>query len=116
MVALGNEICGLFTDDDALAAEMADVSKVSGDTSWRLRMIKLYRAELNSKFADLQQTIGTHNQGGSISAALFFQNVVVDEKVPSTRHDIAGPVWCDKTGATGFGTRMIVEWVSRQGK
>jgi hypothetical protein len=40
MVALGNEICGLFTDNDASAAEMADVSKVSGDTSWRLRMTK----------------------------------------------------------------------------
>lgn len=113
MVALGKEICGIFTDDDALAAELSDISKVTGDKSWRMPMVKEYREQLKSKFADLQN-IGTP-YGGSITAALFLQNFV-DEKIPFAHIDIVGPVWCDKTGATGFGTKMIIEWVTRQGK
>jgi len=26
-----------------------------------------------------------------------------------------GPVWADKEGATGFGCKLVVEWVKRQG-
>lgn len=39
----------------------------------------------------------------------------VSKKVPFAHIDIAGPVWDDKTGATGFGAKMVTEWVRRQG-
>jgi leucyl aminopeptidase len=113
MISLGKEICGLWTDDDDLAAELADISKVTGDKSWRMPMAKEYSEQLKSKFADLQN-IGTR-YGGSITAALFLQNFV-DKSIPFSHIDIAGPVWCEKVGATGFGTKMIIEWVTRQGK
>ena len=28
----------------------------------------------------------------------------------------AGPVWDDKAGATGFGAKLVTEWVRRQGE
>jgi hypothetical protein len=28
----------------------------------------------------------------------------------------AGPVWDDKTGATGYGAKLIVDWVNQQVK
>ena len=113
MVALGKQLCGVFTENDDLADELEQVSKVTGDLSWRMPMAKEYNEQLDSKFADMKN-IGTR-YGGSITAALFLQNFV-SKKKPFAHIDIAGPVWSDKTGATGFGAKMVVEWITRQGK
>lgn len=112
MVALGKQICGVWTDNDALAKELEEISKVTGDKSWRMPMAKEYNEELESKFADIKNVGGRY--GGSITAALFLQNFV-SKKKPFAHIDIAGPVWSDKTGATGHGTKLVVEWVTRQG-
>lgn len=113
MVALGKKICGLWTDNDELADELLDASKASGDKSWRMPMAKEYNEQLESKIADLKNIGGPY--GGSITAALFLQNFVEGKK-PFAHLDIAGPVWDDKIGATGFGTKLVVEWVKKQGE
>ncbi|NJK72822.1 MAG: leucyl aminopeptidase, partial [Synechococcaceae cyanobacterium SM2_3_60] len=54
-------------------------------------------------------------EGGSISAALFLKRFV--EKTPWAHIDLAGPVWSEKDGAytakgaTGYGVRLLVDWV-----
>lgn len=113
MVSLGKKVCGVWTEDDDLAVELADVSKVTGDKSWRMPMEKEYNDQLKSLIADMTNC-GTR-YGGAITAALFLQNFVSSKK-PFAHIDIAGPVWDDSTGATGFGAKMVTEWVSRQGK
>lgn len=113
MVSLGKEVCGVFTDDDDLACELADISKVTGDKSWRMPLEKSYNKQLESKIADMTNC-GTR-YGGAITAGLFLQNFV-DKKKPFAHIDIAGPVWDDKSGATGFGAKMVSEWVKRQGE
>jgi leucyl aminopeptidase len=113
MVSLGTKICGVWTDNDDLATELADVSKTTGDKSWRMPMEKEYNDQLKSKIADMTNC-GTR-YGGAITAALFLQNFV-DKKKPFAHIDIAGPVWDDKVGATGFGAKLVSDWVSRQGE
>ena len=113
MVSLGKKICGLWTHNDDLAKELEDVSKTTGEKSWRMPMETEYNELLKSKIADLKN-IGTR-YGGAIQAALFLQNFVSEDK-PFAHIDIAGPVWDDAKGATGFGAKMVTEWVSRQGK
>jgi leucyl aminopeptidase len=113
MVALGKEVCGLWTHSDALAEELQSVSLATGEKAWRMPMVTEYNEQLKSKSADLQN-IGTRF-GGSITAALFLQNFV-DESKAFAHLDIAGPVWDDKIGATGFGTKLILGWIARQGK
>jgi len=113
MVSLGKEVCGIFTEDDDLANDLADVSKVTGEKSWRMPMVKSYNKQLESKIADLNNCGSRY--GGSITAALFLQNFV-NKKKPFAHIDIAGPVWDDSTGATGFGAKMVSEWISKQGK
>jgi leucyl aminopeptidase len=113
MVSLGTKICGVWTDNDDLATELADVSKTTGDKSWRMPLEKDYNDQLKSKIADMTNC-GTR-YGGAITAALFLQNFV-DKKKPFAHIDIAGPVWDDKVGATGFGAKMVSEWISRQGE
>ena len=113
MVSLGKKICGVWTNDDDLAKELDEVSKQTGDSSWRMPMATEYNELLDSKFADMKN-IGTR-YGGAITAALFLQKFVSGKK-PFAHIDIAGPVWDDKAGATGFGAKMVVEWVKRQGQ
>lgn len=74
---------------------------------------KSYNEQLESKIADIKN-IGTR-YGGSITAALFLQNFV-SKKKPFAHLDIAGPVWDEKSGATGYGAKLVTEWVRRQGE
>lgn len=76
-------------------------------------MEKSYNEHLESKIADIKN-IGTR-YGGSITAALFLQHFV-SKKKPFAHLDIAGPVWDDKSGATGYGAKLVTEWVRRQGE
>ena len=114
IVALGKDLGGVFTDNDEMAAELAEISRDTGDRSWRMPMVKEYNEFLKSSIADLNN-LGTR-WGGAIHAALFLQHFV-DKNKPFAHVDIAGPAWNEKLGlATGFGVKMITEWVTRQGK
>lgn len=112
MISLGKEVAGVWTNNDDLAHELADVSQATAEKAWRMPMESSYNEQLESKFADLKN-IGTR-YGGAITAALFLQNFV-SKKKPFAHIDIAGPVWNDKTGATGYGAKLVAEWVRRQG-
>jgi leucyl aminopeptidase len=113
VIALGDDIAGLYSPDDALATQLEQASASSGEKIWRMPMEDKYFEGLKSGIADMKNT--GPRPGGSITAALFLKQFVKDT---SWAHlDIAGPVWADKdngynnTGATGFGVRMLVNWV-----
>lgn len=59
------------------------------------------------QFADMNNIGGKY--AGAISAALFLQEFV-DNK-PYAHIDMAGPVWASKAGATGWGAKLVIEWV-----
>lgn len=113
MISLGKQIAGVWTEDDTLASELDAASKVTGDKTWRMPMASEYADQLESPFADLKN-IGTRF-GGSITAALFLQNFVEKGK-PFSHVDVAGPVWEEGKGATGYGVKLVVEWVKQQGQ
>jgi len=115
MISLGKSIAGLWTSDDDLATELDSVSKKTGDKTWRMPLADEYMEQLTggNSYADLKN-IGAGPYGGAITAALFLQHFV-SKKKPFAHIDIAGPVWSDKSGATGYGAQLVVEWVRRQG-
>ena len=41
MISLGKKMCGVWTDDDDLAKDLEDVSKVTGVKSWRMPMVRV---------------------------------------------------------------------------
>ena len=114
IVALGNDIAGLFTPSDELASELQKASESAGEKFWRMPMEDKYFEGLKSGIADMKNT--GPRAGGSITASLFLKQFVKD--TPAWAHlDVAGPVWTDKengyhpSGATGFGVRTLVNWV-----
>eukprot|EP00804_Cyclotella_cryptica_P022775 CCRYP_005005-RB/>CCRYP_005005-RB protein AED:0.09 eAED:0.09 QI:91/1/1/1/1/1/5/140/604 len=113
MISLGKKICGVWTENDDLAKSIEEISKVTGDKSWRMPMAHEYKEQLKSKIADISNLGDRY--GGAITAALFLQEFV-SKKKPFAHLDIAGPVWDDKVGSTGFGAKLVSEWVRRQGE
>ncbi|NMG08695.1 leucyl aminopeptidase [Brasilonema sp. UFV-L1] len=113
VIALGDDIAGLFSPDDALAGQLEKAAQTSGEKIWRLPMEEKYFEGLKSGIADMKNT--GPRPGGSITAALFLKQFV--KETPWAHLDIAGPVWSDKengyngSGATGFGVRTLVNWV-----
>ncbi|CAD5931604.1 putative cytosol aminopeptidase [Planktothrix tepida] len=113
IIALGDDIAGLWSPDDGLAQELETAAKTSGEKLWRMPLEEKYFEGLKAMHADMKNT--GPRAGGSITAALFLKQFV--EKTPWAHLDVAGPVWTDKdngyntAGATGYGVRMLVNWV-----
>jgi leucyl aminopeptidase len=113
IIALGDDIGGLFTPNDDIAAELEKAAETSGEKIWRMPMEEKYFEGLKSGIADMKNT--GPRPGGAITAALFLKQFV--KETPWAHLDIAGPVWTDKengyngSGATGYGVRTLVNWV-----
>ena len=118
VIALGEEIAGLWSPSDALAEALLQASEQGGEHLWRMPLRASYREGLKSGLADMKNT--GPRPGGSITAALFLQDFVA-KSIPWAHLDIAGTVWSDKgrgldpAGATGFGVRTLVNWVRAGG-
>lgn len=113
IVALGDDIAGLFTENEELSAAITQAAEIAGEKFWRLPMEDKYFDGLKSIVADMKNT--GPRAGGSITAALFLKQFV--KETPWVHLDVAGPVWTEKesgytnAGGTGFGVRTLVEWV-----
>lgn len=118
VIALGEEIAGLWSPSDSLAEALVTAGRDGGESFWRLPLQASYIEGLKSPVADLKNT--GPRPGGSITAALFLQEFVRPD-LAWAHLDIAGTVWSDKgrgldpAGATGFGVRTLVNWVRSGG-
>ena len=72
-VALGPQVIPFYTDDDALAGELAAAAVDVGDPLWRLPLWAGYEDSLDSDIADLKNDPDGWAQAGSVTAALFLQ-------------------------------------------
>lgn len=114
VVALGDEIAGMWGTDDALADQLLSAANLAGEKFWRMPMEEKYFDGLKSVVADMKNT--GPRPGGAITAALFLKQFV--KETPWVHLDVAGPVWSDKetalssAGATGFAVRTLVNWVT----
>ncbi len=114
VIALGDEIAGLWTDDDKLSSQLTKAAAKAGEGIWRMPMQDSYKSGIKSSIADLQNT--GPRPGGSITAALFLKEFV-NSSIPWAHIDIAGTCWTEKDrdinpkGATGYGVRTLVNWI-----
>jgi len=113
VIALGDDIAGLWSSDQSLAAQLTQAAEMAGEKVWQMPLEEKYFEGMKSQLADMKNT--GPRAGGSISAAMFLKQYV--KETPWAHLDIAGPVWADKengynnVGATGFGVRTLVNWV-----
>ncbi|MBL8630528.1 MAG: leucyl aminopeptidase family protein, partial [Rhodospirillaceae bacterium] len=84
--ALGPDLPAMFTDDEALAAELMQTSAETFDPVWRLPLWAPYRKMLDSKVADINNA-GDSPFAGAVTAALFLKEFV-DTDVPWVHLDL----------------------------
>ncbi|HET9723738.1 MAG TPA: leucyl aminopeptidase [Actinomycetota bacterium] len=116
MVALGEELWGVFGTDRGLVRDLLAAGDAAGEPGWELPLYRPYRRLIDSPVADVKN-IGKR-YGGAITAALFLADFVGD--VPWAHVDIAGPAFAEKAGdlfpkgATGVPVRTLVAYVLGQ--
>jgi leucyl aminopeptidase len=114
VTTFGNTYAGLFSGDDAWAAEVTEAGARAGELVWRLPLHPEYSKAIESRYADIANAVETR-KAGSIVAAEFLKRFTDD--VPWAHVDIAGTAndsnraWASK-GGTGFGVRLIAELAS----
>jgi leucyl aminopeptidase len=72
-VALGPQVIPFYTDDEALAGELAQAGEDEGDPIWRMPLWRGYEDALDSEIADLANDPASWAQAGSVTAALFLK-------------------------------------------
>ena len=112
MVALGFDVAGLMSNDDAWSQRVLRAAGAVGEKAWPLPMFPQYREMIKSDVADIRNTGGSR-YAGAISAAKFLEEFVGD--TPWVHLDIAGPAWAEhenatrESGGTGCFVRTLVE-------
>ncbi len=118
-VALGNAAAGLMSNDDELAGDLGEAGRGTQERLWRLPLWDDYRELIKSQEADLKNS-ASKRDAHAIVGAMFLKEFV-KEGVPWAHLDIAavatdengkGP--CGK-GATGFGVRLLIEFLRLRG-
>jgi leucyl aminopeptidase len=118
IVALGNNVAALVSNNQQLAEKIKKSSEKTSEEIWQLPINDDYMDMIKSSVADMRN-IGMGRAAGTITAAAFLANAVDD--APWAHIDIAGTAWTqDATkkksynpkGATGFGVRLILNYLS----
>jgi leucyl aminopeptidase len=71
--ALGPQLPPFYTDDDALAADIAAAAAAVADPVWRMPLWRGYVDAIDSDVADIKNDGDAWAQAGSVTAALFLQ-------------------------------------------
>ena len=117
IVALGNNVAAIVSNDEKLALKIKDASKKTTEDVWELPLTQDFMDMIKSDVADMKN-VGIGRAAGTITAAAFLKNAI--EKTPWVHVDIAGVAWTQTAtkeksynpkGATGFGVRLILNYL-----
>ena len=118
MVALGEQVAGLFSNDRRLEQEVMEAAKREGEMVWPMPLVEEYQELIKSQIAEIQN-ISKTKWGGAITAALFLKKFV-PQNAAWAHIDMAGPAFEEKgeilpyvpIGGTGFGVRTLLRWLT----
>lgn len=118
MGVLHEDFAGLFTSDDALAADLVAAGAAVGEPLWRLPLVASMDYLVESAVADVANLgapgwfgVGT---GSPVAGAKFIEKFARDRRWAHL--DIAGVGWATRRstrsgpGATGFGVALLDRW------
>ena len=115
VVALGSTRAGLFSNSDELSQALFNVGEQVHERLWRLPLDDEYFELLKSEDADFKNSAGLR-KAHPIVGGIFLKQFVSDE-TPWAHLDIAGVSdwdrempYCPK-GASGFGVRLLIEYL-----
>jgi len=114
VTALGHSLAGIFTQSGKYSRLLKNSGNATGEYLWEMPLYQNYISGIQSKIADLKNA--GYGDASSIKAGLFLNEF--SGKVPFVHLDIAGTAFIEKeseyingTGATGFGVRLLADFL-----
>jgi leucyl aminopeptidase len=114
--AFGDLYGALFASDPSLRDAMREAGEASGDLVWPMPLDEGFARLLESDFADIKNSAWAD---GQTSMGAAFLHRFVDD-LPWAHIDFTGPAFLERPrgplrsrGATGFGVRLLIEFVRR---
>jgi leucyl aminopeptidase len=117
-IALGVQYAAVLGTNQPLIDALLGAGRGAGELLWQLPLAQEYKEDIRSQIADIKN-VGAGG-AGTITAALFLQEFV-DAAIPWAHLDIAGPAFAERDfptaskGATGYGVRLLVRYLSQLG-
>ncbi len=117
LVALGERMSALLTDDDKLAKDLEKAGEITGDYVWRLPLWEEYENEIKGSLGDISNV---HNKdsryGGVIYGAIFLQQFIKGYKwahidMAPRMTAMAGEYLT--TGAVGAPVRLLYKFIEK---
>ncbi|GAB4048873.1 leucyl aminopeptidase family protein [Catellatospora paridis] len=114
-IALGKKTAALFSGNEALIDGFTAAGAESGEPLWRLPLAEEYAGDVASDIADLDNAAGNP---GTITAALYLREFAGSLRDRWVHIDMSSPAWSAAPdgeltkGATGWGVRTLVRWLS----
>ena len=118
VIALGEARAAVMGTDERLIDDLVKAGDLCGERLWHMPLDKEYSDMIRSDIADIKN-IGNRS-AGAITAACFLKHFVGDK--PWAHLDIAGTAWTEHQkpyiakGATGFGARLLANFVLNRAK
>ena len=113
VTALGKCAAGLMANDDTISAELGEAGRRTHERLWRLPLWDDYRELIKGQDSDIKNSSGKRHAHPIVGG--MFLKEFVDDGTPWAHIDIAGPATDDSDKkATGFGVRLIVDYLQRR--
>ena len=120
VTALGNQISGMWSNNEAIAKRMKKAASRCGESVWRMPLNSQFRRYMtDSAFADIRNGSIGGRAGSSNSAASFLEFFVPHrgfdeeaEKIPWVHLDIAGTAWGPGSKARSEGVNPLFQYGS----
>jgi leucyl aminopeptidase len=116
-VAYGHVRAGVLTNNQSLYRELFESGERTWERIWQLPNDEDYAKLIKGKDADIKNSGG--RLASPVTGGMFLKEFVSDE-VPWAHLDIAGVADLDEgtdysvPGATGFGVRLLIDWLSNR--
>jgi leucyl aminopeptidase len=116
VVALGHVRAGLMSNNDELANALYASGEQTYERLWRLPLDEEYDQQIQGNDGDIKNTGG--RAASPVIGGIFLKQFV-DPAVPWAHLDIAGTADAEKDlpysqkGATGFGVRLLVDYLEK---
>lgn len=99
---------------------MEKASATTGEKLWRMPLDKVFKDDMVSNVADLQNLGKSGRYAGACTAAGFLEHFI-EKDTPWAHMDIAGTAWRKSDQPTvpkygsGFGVRLLTELIANDG-
>ena len=117
VVSLGHQAAAILGSDQELIGKLIACGEKSGDRLWQLPLWDDYCELVKSDVADVKNSAG--RAAGTITGAAFLKKFAPE--TPWAHIDIAGTAWeekgrpCCPKGGTGFGVRLLIDFLRSLG-